>query len=347
MNFQLGMKNSFLLLALCMSLTLLLVSFSHRTKPYVDNEITGINDRYLHLFSEERQLDKSEGCFTGFPKAVVHKGIIYVTYAYQVQHQSTPGKEQDFIYYRSSRDGGQKWSTRQRLIFPKSKIKGISYDYRSIQMISDGNRILGLGTIVPSDTSRIKPYSTFYCELKPNKRGKLKVKYLSLMPYVEQEGNEILSAKRPGEGERGSNIVSGNIILHDGYLYWCYYNSVRNVQLLRWKTTIGKHPEVETIEILASIGDNNKNHQYSEVGMFLEGESIFLSVRDEKATNSNWRYDLLTGEMIHIGNTKTSAFGPNIYKPKEGPVILTGRQYTYLKKREQLTRMDNIILRCI
>ena len=164
------------------------------------------------------------------------------------------------------------------------------------------------------------------------------------MPYISQDGNEILTALQPGTEGRGSNIVSGNMLLYEGYLYWCYYNSARNVQLLRWSTSSGEHPEMKTIEILANIGDNNKEHRYSEVGMFREGDAIYLSVRDEHSTNSNWRYDLHTKTMTHLANTKTEAFGPNIYKIEDGPAVLTGRQYTYLKKREQLTRMDNMIL---
>ncbi len=43
-----------------------------------NNKPTAIDDSYLHLFSEENKLDSTKGYFTGFPSAVVHKGIIYL-----------------------------------------------------------------------------------------------------------------------------------------------------------------------------------------------------------------------------------------------------------------------------
>ena len=305
-------------------------------------DITSIDDSYLHLFSEETKLDSTKGSFTGFPTAVVHKGTIYVLYGYHTQHQSVPGVEQDYCYYRYSKDGGKTWSERKQLEMPRSKIPGISYDYRKLQLVDDGNRMLGTGIIVPSDANHIKAYRPYFCCLKAKKNGELKYSRFQLLPYVSEDGKEVTAPITHGEN-KGSNIIEGNMLLIDGKLYWCYYNSVRNVQLLRWDTRKGKIPTFNTTEVLVNIGDNNNEHSYSEVGMFYNDGVIYLSIRDEKATNSNWTYNTVTQELNHVNNTETRAFGPHIYKPKEGPILLTGRQYTYLKKREQLTRMDNIM----
>ena len=309
-----------------------------------DNKPEKIDDRYLHLFSEERMLDSSTGYFTGLPAAVVHKGMIYVVYTYHSQHQSVPGVEQDYCYYRLSKDGGKTWSRRLRLKFPSSQIPGLSYDYRGLQMVNAGDRILCMGILVPSDSNGIKAYSSFYCELEARKNGKLKYSRFTLMPQITQDGRHIKDPVQPGDKDKTSNIVAGNILLHDGYLYWCNYNSARNVQLLRWNAAAGDYPVAKTMEILANIGDNSKEHRYSEVGMFCTNGVIYMSIRDEYAQNSNWKYDIKERSLQHLGNTMTKAFGPNIHKPQTGPALLTGRQYTYLKSSNQLTRMDNLIL---
>ena len=309
-----------------------------------NGEIIKIDDSYMHLFSEECQLDSTTGFFTGFPKVVIHDGFLYVLYTYHSQHQSIPRVEQDYLYYKFSKDGGKTWSERKRLKMPRSTIPGISYDYRGLELVDNGNRIIGIGIIAPSDTNGILFYRPYYCELIKKKNGELKYNHFKMMPYVSEEGKKIELPAHPGDRKKGSNIVAGNMLLIDGQLYWCYYNSVRNVQLLKWNTQSGRIPDVETIEVLANFGDNNKTFRYSEAGMFYENGYIYMSIRDEKAKNSNWSYNLRTKEIFHIGNTATRAFGPNIFKPSRGPILLTGRQYTYLKWRNQLTRMDNIIL---
>ncbi len=207
-----------------------------------------------------------------------------------------------------------------------------------------GKKILCLGFIVSSDSNKIRPYQSYYCLLDTKRNGELKYSRFSMMPYVNNDGSAIEDPTALGNTKNNSNIVAGNILLVDGYLYWCYYNSVRNVQLLRWKTKRNRTPKRENIEVLANIGDGNKNYCYSEVGAFYDDGCIYLSLRDEKANNSNWKYVIKTGVLSHIGNTTTRAFGPHIYKPKEGPALLTGRQYTYLKDEAQITRMDNLIL---
>lgn len=303
-----------------------------------------IDDKYLHLFSEEIPLDSTKGYFTGFPTAVVHKGIIYVIYDYHSQHQAVPGLEQDFRYYKYSKDGGKTWSDRKTIKLPASSVKGISIDYRGMQLVDDGNKIHCIGIVVPSDAARIKPYRSYYCQIRAKRNGDLTYRRFRMMPYVNEEGTNVAPPALLGDSKQGSNIVAGNMLRVNGWLYWCYYNSVRNVQLLRWNTKKNRTPKRENIEVLANIGDNNKVFCYSEVGMFYENGNIILSIRDENANNSNWKYELVTGELMHLGKTETRAFGPNIYKPTEGPALLTGRQYTYLRSREQLTRMDNLIL---
>lgn len=121
----------------------LLLSFNHinEQKENVATKkeiLSKINDKYLHLFSPETQLDSTKGYFTGFPTAVVHKGVIYVMYDYHCQHQAVPGLEQDNHYYKYSKDGGRTWSDRKTVKFPASDVTGISIDYRGLQLVDDG-----------------------------------------------------------------------------------------------------------------------------------------------------------------------------------------------------------------
>lgn len=336
-------------LLMCVVLSFFLLSFNRVTTQKVfvaaiEELPSKIDDKYLHLFSAETPLDSTKGYFTGFPTAVVHKGVIYVIYDYHSQHQAVPGLEQDYRYYKYSKDGGNTWSERKTMKLPSSDVRGISIDYRGMQLVDDGNRIHCIGVVVPSDTAYIKPYRSYYCQIKAKRNGDLTYRRFKMMPYVNEEGNSVTAPALLGDSQLGSNIVAGNILLVDGWLYWCYYNSVRNVQLLRWNTKKYRTPKKENIEVLANIGDNNKIYRYSEVGMFYDKGNIILSIRDENAKNSNWKFETATGELSHLGKTVTKAFGPNIYKPTNGPALLTGRQYSYLKSREQLTRMDNLIL---
>lgn len=343
------MKYKAFVLLTCVAFSFFLLSFNRVTaqkEPVVATEKlpSKIDDRYLHLFSAETPLDSTKGYFTGFPTAVVHKGVIYVMYDYHSQHQAVPGLEQDYRFYKYSKDGGNTWSERKAMKLPSSDVRGISIDYRGMQLVDDGNKIHCIGVIVPSDTARIKPYRSYYCQLKSKRNGELKYRRFKMMPYVNEEGSRVAEPALLGDIQLGSNIVAGNLLMVDGWLYWCYYNSVRNVQLLRWNAKKHRTPKKENIEVLANIGDNNKVFRYSEVGMFYENGNIILSIRDENAKNSNWKYELATGGLVHLGKTETKAYGPNIYKPSSGPALLTGRQYTYLKGKEQLTRMDNLIL---
>lgn len=343
------MKCKVIALLTIVALSSLLLSFNRVTAQKESAAATEllpskIDDKYLHLFSAETLLDSTKGYFTGFPTAVVHKGVIYVIYDYHSQHQAVPGLEQDYRYYKYSKDKGKTWSERKSMKLPSSDVTGISIDYRGMQLADDGNKIHCIGVVVPSDTARIKPYRSYYCQIKAKRNGDLTYQRFKMMPYVNEEGRCVTAPALLGDSQQGSNIVAGNLLLVDGWLYWCYYNSVRNVQLLRWNTIKYRIPKKENIEVLANIGDNNKVFRYSEVGMFYEDGNIVLSIRDENAKNSNWKYELATGELSHLGSTNTKAYGPNIFKPSNGPALLTGRQYTYLKNREQLTRMDNLIL---
>lgn len=343
------MKYKVVLLLASVALSSLLLSFNRAIAQKDSIAITEnvpftIDDKYLHLFSEETSLDSTKGYFTGFPTAIVHKGVIYVIYDYHSQHQAVPGLEQDLRYYKYSKDGGETWSVRKTMKLPSSDVEGISIDYRGMQLIDDGNKIHCIGVVVPSDAARIKPYRSYYCQIKAKRNGDLTYRRFRMMPYVNEEGTSVAAPALLGDSKQSSNIVAGNILLVDGWLYWCYYNSVRNVQLLRWNAKKHRTPKKENIEVLANIGDNNKVFRYSEVGMFYENGNIILSIRDENANNSNWKYELATGGLVHLGKTETKAYGPNIYKPSSGPALLTGRQYTYLKGKEQLTRMDNLIL---
>lgn len=343
------MEYKTIVLLTCVAISSLLLSFSHITAQKNPEAAmykipSQINDKYLNLFCLETPLDSTKGFFTGFPTAVVHKGVIYVMYDYHSQHQAVPGLEQDYRYYKYSKDGGKTWSDRKTIKLPACDVAGISIDYRGCQLIDDGNKIHCIGIVVPSDTVRIKPYRSFYCQIWAKRNGELTYRRFKMMPYVNEEDCNVEVPAKFGDTQQGSNIVAGNMLLIDGWLYWCYYNSVRNVQLLRWNSKKYRTPKKDNIEVLANIGDNNKEFRFSEVGMFYESGNIILSIRDENANNSNWKYEIATCELSHIGNTKTKAFGPNILKPSSGPALLTGRQYTYLRSQEYLTRMDNLIL---
>lgn len=288
-------------------------------------------------------LDSTTGSFTGFPTAFVYKNTIYLAYRYNCQHMSILGKEQDTIYYKYSRNNGRSWSDRKKLVFPPSSQPGIYYDYRSLYVVSDHDHLYGLGVIAPSDSSSTKAYQSFYCSLNVDERGELSLDQLSCLPYVSPDGKKLSAASSLANG-RLSNVISGNFIIHDHTIYWCNYNSLRNIQLLSWKISSTEVPNEDSVKILTTIGDNGKTGKYSEAGMFLHDNTINMSIRDEDSTNKNFAYNLLSGKTEYLCNTQSKAFGPMIFYKAGYPILLSGRQYGYLKGKEQLTRMDNLII---